>query len=241
MTVRPNIGDLVEVEPYRWGNPLHWHDIRLDQPVYKYVDLDHADSVARGSVKIGTLWGYRELEGKRKDTGENTIPIEFLESDVLDLRNPQHRVLLRAMGLEIPDDFEDFTIVTNGAAINIVGQDFFTSCFSKAPDNICLLEERRQAIFEIADLKSWVRRVCHLYPVLGPARAAEVRYQDRANVNLVGGRMQPSPFIKPHQYIDEQEVRVIWFVNENTPMGRLPFLNPSPPDEVIANLTQRVA
>ena len=67
----------VDVKPFRWGNPMDWHVVRWNQPIYKYVDQEHANAFSNGSVKIGTLWGYRRMEGAKGDSGENSIPLEF--------------------------------------------------------------------------------------------------------------------------------------------------------------------
>lgn len=45
----------------------------LGDPLFKYVDAVDAHYLECGSIKIGTLRGYGQLEGARADAGENTF------------------------------------------------------------------------------------------------------------------------------------------------------------------------
>lgn len=228
---------LVQVQRYRWGSPSDWHQVRWNGPVFKYVDIEHADAVSQGSTKIGTIWGFRELEGAKRDEGENTIPFSFGPKDVLDANNPRDRALLRSIGLNVDDDFK---IEMRGATINYVGQDYYASCFAKYPNLRQLNAEKMQAVFRIDDIRAWVVRICQIFDVLGPCFVQEITYRDRLNYRMVDGIAITSPVVKPVNFMGEQEVRVVWLADQKTPVGKYPSLEVIRRDEVLSSLITRV-
>ena len=229
--------EFVRVEKYQWGSPLAWHRVSWDGPVFKYVDVEHAAAVSSGSTKIGTIWGFRQMEGAKRDVGENTIPFRFGLNDELDGRNPRDSALLQSIGLDIDGDVK---IAMRGATVNLVGQDYYACCFAKNSNLPHLQAEKKQAIFQINDIKAWVRRICEIFDVLGPCFVREVSYQDRRALRFEGGVAMPNPFIKPGGFCGEQEVRVVWLANQSTPMGRYPPLDLVSSDPIIAALLRRV-
>ncbi len=229
--------DPVKIAKYRWGSPSDWHQVRWHKPVFKYVDAEHAESIADGSTKIGTIWGFRRMEGIKGDSGENTIPFRFGLNDVLDADRPSDRALLKTMGLEAEGDFK---FVMQGTAINFVGQDYYACCFAKNPNSEQLRSEKRQAVFRIDDLRTWANRVCEIFDVLGPCFIQEVTYRERVMTRFAEGVAVTSPVVKPKFFENEQEVRVVWMVNHDTEMGAYPSLPIIPNDPILACLITRI-
>ena len=229
--------DTVSIEKYRWGSPRDWHQVRWHKPVFKYVDAEHAESVAQGSTKIGTIWGFRSMEGVKGDNGENTIPFKFGLNDVLDADRSSDRALLKAMGHEVDGGLK---FVMRGATIHLVGQDYYACCFSKSPNSAQLKSEKKQTVFKIDDLRSWANRLCELFNILGPCFIQEVTYRDRSMTRFADGVAVTSPVVKPRFFDNEQEVRVVWLVNHDTEMGAYPTLPIIPNDPILASLVTRM-
>ena len=223
--------------PWSWGHPGEYHRIWWDGPVYKYVDLIHAEAVAAGSVKIGTLWGYGSIEGNKRDDSENSLDINFSNKDILSSDSTHDQIILRSMGLIAPPGI---TIDMQGANIKVRGADFWTCCFSKSDKVSEFYAEAHQAIFRIDDMEQWVNRLCQIIPALGPATCSEVVYQERTSGKIADGRAISSPFVKPPRFSNESEVRVVWDFKSLINAPR-PSLQPTGPDSTIASLLIRVA
>ena len=230
--------ECVQVGKFKWGDPRMFHSIEWDKPLYKYVDLKHAQGVAAGSTKIGTIWGFRRMEGSKNDSRENIIPFDFRKKKILSGKNPHDKALLASIGLYIPEEVD---IVLKGATFNYVGQDYYACCFSEAIESTSLIADGPQAVFRIDDIRSWVSRICQICDVLGPAKVRKVAYRDRRTFRMSGGHALTDPFVKPMHYADEQEVRVLWMTNGDTEMGAFPEMEIIRADPVIASLLTRVA
>lgn len=217
---------------------MDWHVVRWNQPIYKYVDQEHANAFSNGSVKIGTLWGYRRMEGAKGDSGENSIPLEFGHTS-LHTSNSDHRFILRALGLEVEED-DNIEINFNGSTIHYVGEDFYSFCSSMTDGSSQLEFEKKQAVFEIFDVECFARRLCQLIPILGPAICDRVVYRDRTLARVHQGLLRTNPFVKPHEFEDEKEIRIIWRVNPDTKMGFLPQIPPTQSDPVLQSLITRI-
>lgn len=218
---------LVKVE-YRNQGICHWKG-----PIYKFVDVAHADAFASGSVKVGTLSGYGRLESDRRDPGENSISRTFSH---LDSRDPLQRVFMEAMlGVELNGDIE-LVGHPEGTTIHIFGIDYYCCCFSKSPDAEQFGD--KQAVFEISDPHAWALRLKQQTPLLNRFIVAEVAYGERQSRLETNPAADTDPFLKPIRFITEREVRVIWV--PVLPSKHLPQIPPSPPDQILAALAKRI-
>lgn len=225
------------VPHFRWGHPGLRHNIGYENPIYKYVDEDHAQYLEKGSIKLGTLWSFGDLEDQRSDSSENTSSglFEALSGD-----NPRDRAFLKALGFDVPPGV-NFRSTCGGTTFHVRSDDLYACCFSADPDRSKLIAAKPQAIFKVDDIYSFVNRVCQLVPQLGPATCGKVRYGDRSISLDRPPFARPSPFVKPVAFERENEVRIVWAVSQEYPVGPLPLIAPLPPDTVVASLLQRVA
>lgn len=227
-----------QLERYEWGSPLDWHWSQWSGPLYKSVSIEHADRFAAGSVKIGTIWGFRDLEGTRRDVTESVVQFDFQLIGNLDTDKPQDRMLLKWMGLKTEPGIK---IVTNNAKINFMGQDHYAFCLSKSLKTFDNIDISKHAIFQIDDIQAWANRICEIFPELGPSICKPVRYEDPSRFRVVRGTAFPDPFVKPIGFSWEEEVRVIWQARTDAPVGPFPALTIILEDAHLANHARRIA
>lgn len=175
---------------------------------YKYVDIEFADAVASGSLRIGTFESYGALEGVRRDDGEG--------------------VLQRTLNYHIGDTNTDSVGVRAAASVGICLENsqnvifrkvrsiltippLYCFCMSRRLDNMHLMAERPQAVFEVTGVKSLAHAVMSLYPdrLIG-FRAGNVTYKSRIVDALLDQTSGPEPFVKSEQFAQECEIRIIW-------------------------------
>lgn len=208
------------------GNQTAW-----SKPVYKYVDFEHAEAFARGSVKIGTLWEYASKTGRREDSGEAST--FRCITDMVPEDDPIYE-FLRFSGINIPAGIK-ISGLKSGTQINYRSDDFYCCCFSSRRYNQERKSKYPQALFEIRDLNKWARTVRGLFGELGPYTCKAVTYKSREWI--AQETSFESRFRKPTSHDWENEVRVIWESGGGNP---LPRIAPSESNEILASLLNRI-
>lgn len=186
----------------------------FDKKLYKYVDLDAAKYIERGSIKIGTLNSFRSLESDRGDNSEATL---FVKVDNYFggkfNENKRERSALKSLGIN--DTGENNSI--HGISFVRRIQDLYCFCLSELDSCEELQREIPQAIFEIEYVKKFIRIVTRKY----------IRYFQACYFNSVTYRQNfyglydtdkahPDPFVKHfcspsgYSFEVEKECRVVW-------------------------------
>lgn len=214
------------------GNRIDWH-----KPIYKFVDLKDAEAVRKGSIKIGTLYGYANLSGERQDSDENSVKRYLtidLHSDV-----PVHRDYMEAAGIELPKNTNIILSRAPGVEATLVtrGSDFYCCCFSSTPVLFRQMDEP-YAVFLIDDATAWATEVRKKLK-LGPYMCAQTRYGNRYSHIELNPSDQPSPFLKPFSNGWENEVRILWMMRDTA--SPYPSLGIGDEDSKLARLITRIA
>lgn len=206
-------------------------------PLFKYVDEDDAKYLESGSVKIGTLRSYANLESPRRDAGENHAVVKLPPGGIDD---PSYRAAVERTGIFRFSPTSKGVRSMNGLHVIIPGRNAYCFCGSyrdDLPDD----PDRPQALFRIDDLSAWCRRVQEMKPQIGTLERFQVMYRSRTTSGLTPGNEIPRALVKPVEYQSEFEVRVIGGVGVN----RAGIANDAPtifgaPDRELASLMRRV-
>lgn len=171
---------------------------------YKYVDLEHADAVARGSLKIGTLAGYAELEGPRADEADGALSRTFGDWTC----SEEDAQIIDKVGA-LPFS------VAPGASIK--GIEFieqtppvFCFCASRKRNDRVMMAEKKQAVFEISDFMRFCIEIFKGSP--RKFRSLEinfVEYRSRRVSAHLDLSSRANPFIKDSSYSNENEIRAV--------------------------------
>jgi len=202
---------------------------------YKFVDLEHADAVERGCLKIGTLSSYAGLEGEKKDDREGVLIRKVSSLRISDSQNDPAGVNIAAqIGI----------VLGNGSDVRITNcsselrhPNVYCFCMSSSSKNLRLAGERHQAVFEIKGVHS-LAYILHKQNAdrLKYALVKRVQYQSREVEVSAFSPEYPDPFVKDVSYTDEDEVRIIW----SAPTSPIePFITPE--SFMVANLLRRIA
>jgi len=194
---------------------------------WKMVDACHADSVARGILRIGTLENYRSLENGRADDREGVVTINS-------------GVLMHGF----PEDEDAMTRSGLGRAMLIVNsrredrqRPTYAFCMAEVGCRFDWTPTVRKTIFRVKAVRALARLIAE-------------KYSDRIEASLVGrvryGRtsfqaLEPeyetsSPFLKDLRFAPEREIRIIWKPRSEQPE---PFC--TDPDSRIAELLSLVS
>jgi len=179
-----------------------------DLRAFKYVDPEHADAVARGSLRLGTLSGYADLESARADPWDGAILGLTTPGEVLDSDNPRDRASLAKFGCTSAD----------GVRVRFQGINFFQGyaptfcfCMSDSSDNAHLLAGQSQAIFEISDYGVLAQAILnqHAY-LMSEFQAGPVAYGCRSKPIREAADLYPDPMAKDERFGAEREIRAIF-------------------------------
>jgi hypothetical protein len=207
---------------------------------YKYVDIEHAENLARGILKIGSFSSFSKLEGHRVDSLEGTVErnIEYMNINSDDNNREKFNILMQ-LGFTDSSIFgkkiENMTI-SNFSSISRIA-DQYCFCMSSKKENEYLCSEKPQAIFEITGVHCLAAEIAkHGTLFTGRWSARRVSYFDRRKniANLEDMKnFYPDPFIKDCSFSAENEKRIIWepsssseyldafLTNENPQIGQL--------------------
>lgn len=157
--------------------------VRLTHPLpkrlFKYVDEEHAEAVAKGSVKFGNFRKYKDLENCRQDSLEGRTIIE-----------PTMVSLAKGEGGPVRQGLAEVGFLGDGAfemhgdpgaiRIEVVSQEYVCYCLSLVPNSPSLLGSKsKQAVFEIEFPESFFLRLMQITnsPYL---LAREVAYEKKS-------------------------------------------------------------
>jgi len=183
-----------------------WHP----KPVFKFVDLGVADIVGRGAIRVGTLRGYGQLEGERRDNGEFAVRIDVDELQI---------------GPDNPSPFDYFGVGLGEQKIYMragnlieVGPNFPCFCTSSA---LSAAPKSPHAAFQIDNFPGMIDAITKLNPVLGRRFCiGDMAYLPRRGRLDELERPRPSPYIKEMSFAWEQEVRACWLEPVYKPLPR---------------------
>lgn len=189
---------------------ISWKDSRPTGQIYKYVDLGHAESVAKGALRIGTFQSYVDLE-ERHDAEEGIIrydPGSVTFGDVHE--NQLEREAFASFGLHIETAHIDWRVPMIKRIPPV-----YCLCFSSDSDNALLQSAKPQAIFMIDKIADFLDAITSEYR-LGVGYAADVEYKSRRVTTPAEALRVPDPFTKNPSRADgypfhkEKEFRFIW-------------------------------
>lgn len=212
-------------------------DIRFRPPfprkLYKYVNSEHASAVQDGSIKIGTIRGYADLENGRSDDAEGTSAVY-----------PTRISLQRGEGQEIRRGMRDLGFYgdgpieiqsnNNNIKFSAVTPNYLCYCLSLTPRSRSLLKARDQAVFEIIHFDRFLLRLLTKLQV-DTAWVGAVEYSSRTFTRFDGPESRaPSAWRKPYRresdgyrYDKEREYRILMMPQESVstdPYGPDPLL-----------------
>ena len=164
---------------------------------YKLVDEQHAEFVAEGSFRIGTLSSFGKLEDlKRRDGWEGHVFWSL----------PDEQVTGKIGLIDFGTGTGNFT----DCAMVMSIQDMYCLCLTLERDNGAMLENP-QAQFRIADVAALAQRLTDENPRLGQTWGCKpVTYEERLMQGARNQAAQPDPFIKSPWFAHEQEYRIVW-------------------------------
>lgn len=193
---------------------------RMPKNLYKFLALRYAESMASdGTVKIGTLFGYRGLEGddpERGDAGEGRLTLHSDTTPRVYNSTAELPPVLRGMSIAcgpggIATNGEDAVVFTSA------GADMFVYCVSEGVGEVCL-REWGGACVRIEDS-------ARFFQGLDAALRDELAVQGRQAGTVQVDRCSyhdrrhnwhaelPAPWLlKPLRYEHQREVRAGWTV-----------------------------
>lgn len=174
---------------------------RLGRPLFKYVDVADAHYLEAGSLKIGTLRGYANLESDRRDADENTTiaNIDYVSSATAEGRAFFERNLFR-LGPNANVQASNSTFIQRGPNL-------YCLCFSHKgdlPDT-----DGAQAVFQIDNVKAVINRLILNNSALRKSIIAPVRYGERVINVARADQFVANPLLKPAIFSREHEVRLL--------------------------------
>lgn len=179
--------------------------------VFKYVDRDHADSLAQGIFKIGTLASFGVIEGRRTDAAEGQHVVESGDNIISGVGGVDDSVeAMRHFGFEVMPG----AIISNVRLKNCRSYsqcaDLHALCFQgnhDHPDDL----ERPQAVFAVHDVEELAWRLTAACSQLHNFILGKVRYAERRSNPFEGPVGAGDPFIKPPSAFRwENETRICW-------------------------------
>ncbi len=214
------------------GSAQFWF---VDPPavLYKFVDKEEyaQNLVERGTLKIGTLYGYRAQEGLdpvRGDASEGqfTITLESAQPETITTENAPWYLKEQVAAMGMP-------ILSHGGTINAAGD---------YPDSyiVCTSYVRTAAL--AADYGPYCVRIHHVvgfFTALSRHLTDDIgiaskehfgalgwcQYEDRSikvtSATAEVPRNQPVAYIKKPERGDELEVRAVWYPAQPNPSGRI--------------------
>lgn len=195
---------------------------------WKTIDAEHAAAVAQGSLRIGTLQAYKDLENGRADDLDGGIRFTFREA--LWGHIPEHRQAMNRLG------FSAGTLVFRNISETV--PPLFAFCMTHAGCRYDPDPNVEKAIFRIRHAGRLARRICQLHDARFAAYGiAVVQYAPREFDILEVGSNSPDPFTKDPRFAEEREIRIVFHPRDGVEVT--PFV--TAPDPEIANLLSLVA
>lgn len=178
--------------------------------VYKYVPIKDLHYLDNGNLQIGSLYGYRRMEGARADPEEAMGMYETVSFTVNNLvkGSVEDRLLQRTGGYF----GEGISMTFEACYDDISCCESYCCCFSTEP-NIPDPYGVKQAVYRVSNLWRLKSRLEELHPPLQNvvSRPGRVIYKPRGGQDIFDPyAFAPSPFIKPPSFAWEKEVRLLW-------------------------------
>lgn len=177
---------------------------------WKFVDLEHADAVGSGSIKIGTLASYAQIENGRADQLDGAVTFNVNLSGGV----PEHRAAAARIGfhgLQEGMGMSECFVTQKAQPANAFCMSAIGCRHDPTPD-------RAKAVFEINTLLlQWhlSRKLAEQFSYImwGP-----VSYEPRIIDALANAGQGPDPFIKDPKFEAEQEIRMYFHPRSGRPL-----------------------
>jgi len=206
---------------------------------WKMVDAEHADSVASGVLRIGTLNSYKELENGRADPGEGRLLLKSGTLKFTGADDPPTVRMAARVGIKHPPQFEGNVTVVNATVIDLLAPSW-AFCMAEEGCDFDWTPKKPKAIFEIADPHELVKAIVTcLQPSLRDySQPGRVEYLPTlVDVETNFDRFV-SPFVKAPDFAVEREIRVMFNPRDELEASLKPIFTPPLPE--IASLLRRV-
>lgn len=203
---------------------------------YKYVDIEHADAIANGSLKIGTLGGYADLDDLTRQDGAEGTAYHRINGIQFTGQDEQGINAALSVNLDVSSS-PNATITIQGCGGYQVTPPAYCFCLSTVPDSASLLGTRQQAVFEIVDTfrLAQVLRTKHAAK-LGSIRYGLIQYTGRLVQDYQLADRVPAWLRKDASFSQDREFRVVFFPVE----GVSPEWFITPQDPEIAAFFRRI-
>ncbi len=210
------LGQRLQIKKFPRDNPPPGYAYKTSKNapniVYKYIDLSESDvveAVSRGSLKIGDIDGYRDIEGERRDDQEGLATHAIDSADITSGDSSIYAGNLRGM-IDPVFGASNFNLTNVQFVLSAANR--YCLCFSDRPD-IPNPNGKPMAVFKITNLRMVMSLLSIQHaPHLGDARAKCVVYGDLPPLNIA--EMRPrSNWLKPPKFAWEREIRAIWLPN----------------------------
>lgn len=201
----------------------------MDLGAWKQVDLAHAQALEAGSVKLGRLNDYSNLENGRADPMEARVQFH---SGTLSQDVPEHRAAMERFG------------IIGGSGGRITGSvhevgfpPLYAFCMSEIGCEYDPSPDVPKATFEVSNVKRLALLLLH------KQRARVHRYKcgpvsyERRVFDALEPPVLPDPFVKSPQFAVEREIRIALVALPGAPFETII----SDPDPDIAALLTRIA
>jgi hypothetical protein len=194
---------------------------------WKIVDADHAHFVERGSLRIGTLQGYKDLENGRADEIDGAVDIR---ADALFYEVPEHRRAMERIGM--------VGGVVMGCRVIVRPPPLYAFCMTQPGCRYDPQPGKPKVVFRIKHLHRLGRLISETYPDrISGYLIRHVTY-DRRHVDALEEHYgAPDPFMKDQVFSSEKEIRIIWLPRSNEEISS--FI--TEPDPRIATYISRVS
>ena len=197
----------------------------LVMPAWKMVDAEHADAVERGSLLIGTLAGYKQLENGRADALDGGV--EYYSSQPMFKGDPASEVAMRRLGI-------DAHLAVN-VTTRIVQPPTYAFCMAKPGCMHDPTPEKQKAVFAISDAielsYAITRKFAEKFARVG---VGEVRYEKRRFDVFGEEPSDADPWVKDLIFEPEMEIRIAWLATSQA----TPFVTGE--DEELARFLTRI-
>jgi hypothetical protein len=183
---------------------------RIPQPLFKFLPEKYAIGlVERGSIRIGTAHDFRKVEQHNRARGDpsEATPGSVALVDDLELRpdTPGPRYLADVIRAEVPSRIQGLIVEKIES-----DQDYYIYCVTGQHQAYFYDAFEASACVRIRDVRGFVNCLAvHLFPISQAYDFARVSYGQRFGP-LSEAHDRPPPFVKPHHYAWQDELRLVW-------------------------------
>ncbi len=190
----------------------------VSAPLFKYLESKDVDSFLKGKIKIGTLFGYRNIEQHKLDIGDNEEGILTRVNTVNGTFNNQNE-LNREWGMRdvitIEGENRNTQFINCTFAKSESSEDLFVLCFSKTRNDKDMNDIGYDACFEITNPNAFLCKISAALNTLAEYKGLHsVSYGDRTIHYTQSPKSHPA-LLKEARFEYQNEARAIWIPKKN--------------------------